>query len=90
MIPDGAEEAFLLCTVALAAKSFGSLRSVQPRFHSRLSNTNGSQNTKSLERDSLEDADHLRRFQRHSHDSGGMLRSSDLERRNKTGERLPC
>ena len=90
MIPDGAEEAFLFCAVALVAKSCGSLRGVEPRFHSRLGNINGSQDTKSLERDSLEDADHLRCFQRHSHDSGGMLRSSDLERRNKTGERLPC
>ena len=35
----------------------------------------------------MEDVDYLRRFQRHSHDSGGMLCRSSLERRDPTGER---
>ena len=43
-----------------------------------------------VERNSLEDADHLRLFQRPLDDFGGMLRRGDLERRDKAGERLPC
>jgi hypothetical protein len=63
-----------------SSRSFASERHIEDIFETKAL----------LGRSSMEDADYLHLFQRYLNESGGMLRRGGLERRDTTGERLPC